>query len=33
MEYPSTNIAKDPENQGLFFDIKPGLYDIWAIQF
>ena len=33
MEYPATNIAKDPENQGLFFDIKPGLYDIWAIQF
>ena len=33
MEYPATNIAKNPENQGLFFDIKPGLYDIWAIQF
>ena len=33
MEYPATNIAKDPEDQGLFFDIKPGLYDIWAIQF
>ena len=31
MEYPATNIAKDPEDQGLFFDIKPGLYDIWKL--
>ena len=33
MEYPAINITRDPKNQGLFFDIKPGLYDIWAIQF
>ena len=33
MEYPAINIAKNPDNQGLFFDIKPGIYDIWAIQF
>ena len=33
MEYPAINITRDPENQGLFFDVKPGLYDVWAIQF
>lgn len=33
MEYPAINIANNPENQGLFFDIKPGFYDIWAIQY
>ena len=33
MEYPATNIAKDPDNQGLFFDIQPGPYDIWAIEY
>ncbi len=33
MEYPAINITKKPENQGLFFDIKPGIYDIWAIQY
>ena len=33
MEYPAINIAKDPNNQGLYFDIKPGVYDIWAIQY
>ena len=33
MEYPAINIAKDPKNQGLFFDIKPGVYDRWAIQY
>ena len=27
------NIAKDTVNQGLFFDIKPGVYDRWAIQY
>ena len=31
MDYPAINIAKDPLNQGLFFDIKPGVYDDWAI--
>ncbi|MDG1283389.1 MAG: zinc-dependent metalloprotease, partial [Flavobacteriales bacterium] len=33
MEYPAINIAKDTNNQGLFFDIKPGFYDVWAIQY
>ena len=33
MEYPATNIAKDPDNQGLFFDIKPGPYDMWVIEY
>ena len=33
MEYPAINITKKIENQGLFFDVKPGLYDIWAIQY
>ena len=33
MEYPAINIAKYPQNQGLFFDIKPGVYDIWAIKY
>ena len=33
MEYPAINIASDPKNQGLFYDIKPGLYDCWAIQY
>ena len=33
MEYPAINITKNPDNQGLFFDIKPGFYDNWAIQY
>ncbi|MGC6428875.1 MAG: zinc-dependent metalloprotease [Flavobacteriales bacterium] len=33
MEYPAINIAENPENQGLFFDVKPGVYDIWAIKY
>ena len=33
MEYPAINITKDPNNQGLFFDIKPGVYDEWAIEY
>ena len=33
MEYPAINITKNPDNQGLFFDIKPGFYDTWAIQY
>ena len=33
MEYPAINITKDIKNQGLFFDIKPGIYDNWAIEF
>ncbi len=33
MEYPAINITRRSEDQGLFFDVKPGLYDIWAIEF
>jgi hypothetical protein len=33
MEYPATNIAKDSNNQGLFFDVKPGPYDIWVVEY
>ena len=33
MEYPAINITRDPEDQGLFFDVKPGVYDMWAIEF
>ena len=33
MEYPAINIAIKPENQSLFYDIKPGPYDHWAIEF
>ena len=29
----SINIANNPNNQGLFFDVKPGIYDIWAIEY
>lgn len=33
MDYSAVNINPDRENQGRYFDIKPGPYDIWAIQF
>lgn len=33
MDYSSVNIARDRERQGRFFDVKPGPYDIWAIQY
>ena len=33
MEYPAINIVKDSANQGLFFDVNPGVYDIWAIEY
>ena len=33
MDYPAINITKDPNNQGLYFDVKPGYYDMWAIEF
>ena len=26
-------MQRTPSNQGLYFDIKPGVYDIWAIQY
>jgi len=33
MDYSAVNINSDRENQGRYFDIKPGPYDIWAIQY
>ena len=33
MDYPAINITKDPNNQGLYFDVNPGYYDMWAIEF
>ncbi len=33
MDYTIPNISMDKSKQGLFFDIKPGLYDKWAIQY
>ena len=33
MEYPAINISVDSKNQSLFYDIKPGPYDNWAIEF
>lgn len=33
MDYSSVNVARDRENQGRFYDVKPGPYDIWAIQY
>ena len=33
MDYPAININKNPKEQALFFDVKPGFYDRWAIKF
>ena len=33
MDYSSVNVSRDRENQGRYFDIKPGPYDIWAIEY
>ncbi|MFU8812833.1 MAG: zinc-dependent metalloprotease [Balneolaceae bacterium] len=33
MDYSSANIARDRDRQGRYFDVKPGTYDIWAIQY
>lgn len=33
MDYTIPNISPDKKKQGLFFDIKPGPYDKWAIQY
>jgi hypothetical protein len=33
MDYSSVNVARDRANQGYYYDIKPGPYDIWAIQY
>lgn len=33
MEYPAINISLDPEKQGQYFDVRPGLYDNWVIDY
>ena len=33
MDYPSINAAKDRDNQGQYYTMRPGPYDLWAIQF
>jgi len=33
MEYPAINFALNKEEQALFYDSKPGAYDMWAINF
>ena len=33
MDYPAININKNPNEQALFFDVKPGFYDRWAIKY
>jgi hypothetical protein len=33
MDYSSVNVNRDRNNQGVYYDIKPGPYDIWAIEF
>lgn len=33
MDYSSVNVNPDRENQGRYYDIKPGPYDIWAVEF
>lgn len=33
MDYPAINFAKDRDNQGQYYDVKPGPYDLWAIEF
>lgn len=33
MDYGAVNVNRDRDQQGQYFDIKPGPYDIWAIQY
>lgn len=33
MDYSTVNIARDKSLQGLYYDIIPGPYDVWAIDF
>ena len=33
MEYPAINFAPSGKEQGLYFDVNPGPYDFWAIEF
>ncbi|HIP31298.1 MAG TPA: DUF5117 domain-containing protein [Crocinitomicaceae bacterium] len=33
MDYPAVNANKDRSKQGLYFTMRPGPYDLWAIQY
>jgi hypothetical protein len=33
MDYSNINVAFDSNKQGLYYDIAPGPYDVWAVQF
>lgn len=33
MDYSAVNVSRDRDRQGQYFDVKPGPYDIWAIQY
>src|SRR5690625_7184535 len=33
MDYSAVNVSRDRARQGQYFDLKPGPYDIWAIQY
>jgi hypothetical protein len=33
MDYTIPNISPDKNKQGLYFDTRPGLYDVWAIRY
>jgi len=33
MDYPTINFALNKKDQGQYYDIKPGPYDIWAVKF
>lgn len=33
MDYPSVNAAADREKQGQYYTLRPGPYDLWAVQF
>ena len=33
MDYPSVNVAKNRDQQGNYYTMRPGPYDLWAIQF
>ncbi len=33
MEYPAFNYQLDPNHQTLYCDIKPGVYDLWVIEY
>ena len=33
MDYSGVNLSLDPENQGLYYEVTPGPYDKWAIEY